>query len=160
MWTPDHRRSMNRSGLRYPSDLRRRVGYRCAYDPTGAIRWTQTFGQPARGPERDFLRPVDRVPMEGIAERPATEEHGARLSRTLELGRNVGAHPSRTLCRGPRAGGVKPARRPQSIPDGKGRPKRGASLDPSGYDAGKKITLSMVRYRLVHSKRNPDCARA
>ena len=54
--------------------------------------------------ERDFLRAVDRLPMEGVAERPAAEEHGARLSRTLELGRHVGAHPSCALRSGARAG--------------------------------------------------------
>ena len=57
------------------------------------------------------------------------------------MGWHVGAYPSRTVCRGARAG------RPRSEPDScdyqlagcEGRAKRRAWLDPSGYDAGKKI---------------------
>ena len=98
MWTPEHRRAANRNGLRYPSDLTDDEWVYCrADDPAGETWWTQTLGERARGLERDFLRAVDRVPMEGIAQRPAAEEHGARLSRTLELGRYVGAHPSCAL---------------------------------------------------------------
>jgi hypothetical protein len=58
------------------------MGYCRADDPASATRRTQTVGECARGFEWDFLRAVDRVPVEGDAERPAAEEHGARLSRT------------------------------------------------------------------------------
>src|SRR3974390_2571820 len=59
----------------------------------------------------------------------------------MELGRHPGAHPSRAVRCVSRAG------RPGSEPDSgdhrranrQGRPKRGPALDPSGYDAGKKI---------------------
>jgi hypothetical protein len=37
----------------------------------------QALCERARGVERDLLRAVDRLPMEGIAEGPAAEEHGA-----------------------------------------------------------------------------------
>jgi transposase len=135
MWTPEHRRAANRDGLRYPSDLT-------------AEEWAVVAPMipPARhgGRKRSVnVREVlkDRVPMEGASQGFAAEEHGARLSRTLELGRHAGTHPSRTVRRGARAG------RTRSQPDGsnhrladrKGRPKRGSWLDPSGYDAGKKI---------------------
>ena len=37
-----------------------------------------------------------RMPVEGIAERPAVEDHIERRYRTVELGRYSGAHPSCT----------------------------------------------------------------
>src|SRR5678816_3664322 len=37
-------------------------------DPAGATRWTQTLGQRARSLERDFLRALDRMPVEGAAQ--------------------------------------------------------------------------------------------
>jgi transposase len=57
------------------------------------------------------------------------------------LGRHIGAHPSRALRRDTREG------RARGKPDGgdhrrakrQGGAKRGASIDPSGYDAGKKV---------------------
>src|SRR4051794_26172078 len=81
------------------------------------------------------------MPMEGSAEGPAAEEYGARLSGPVELGRHVGAHPSCALRSGARAGGTR------SKSDGcdhrlanrERRSKRGSWLDPSGYDAGKKV---------------------
>lgn len=39
-----------------------------------------------RGAERDFLHPVQGVPVEGAAEGPAAKDHGARLSRTVGTG--------------------------------------------------------------------------
>jgi transposase len=81
------------------------------------------------------------MPVEGIAERPAAEEHGARLSRALELGRHVGAHPSRVVRRGARAGRARgePDSSDYRLANRQGCSKRGSSLDPSGYDAGKKV---------------------
>ena len=78
MWTPEHRRAANRKGLRYPSDLTDDEWALVApMDSAGETRWTQTVGERAPGLERDFLRALDRMPMEGIAQRPAAEEHGA-----------------------------------------------------------------------------------
>src|SRR5262245_14657552 len=71
-----------------------------AHDPADPAWRAQTLGERARGAERDLLCPVDRLPMEGVAKRPAPEEHSARLSRTVELGRYIGAHSSCTLCHG------------------------------------------------------------
>jgi len=85
---------------------RYRMGDRAANDPACAPRWAQTIGQRARGAERDFLHPMDRVSVEGVAQRPAAKEHGARLSGTVELGRHVGAHPPHALRGGARAGGT------------------------------------------------------
>ena len=78
MWTPEHRRAANRNGLRYPSDLT---------DDEWAL--VAPMIPPARhgGRKRSvnvrevlngiFLRALDRLPVEGIAQRPATQEHGA-----------------------------------------------------------------------------------
>src|ERR1700720_1747047 len=79
--------------------------------------------------------------MAGVAEGSAAEEHRAFLFHAVGLGRHAGAHPSRALCRDPRA------RRTRGEPDGcdhrqperQGCSKGGSWLDPSGYDAGKKI---------------------
>src|SRR3954452_11509332 len=81
------------------------------------------------------------MPMEGSAEGPAAEEYGARLSGPVELGRHVGAHPSCALRSGARAGGTrsKSDGGDHRLADREGRSKRGSWLDPSGYDAGKKI---------------------
>ena len=78
-----------------------------------------------------------------------------------ELGWHVGAYPSRTVCRGARAG------RPRSEPDScdyrladcEGRAKRGAWLDPSGYDAGKKDRAKPPFLRALRSLRvdNRSC---
>ena len=80
-----------------------------ADDTAGQTRRPAAFGECARGAKRDFLRPVDRLPMESLAQGPAAEEHGPRLSRTLELGwqpragtRSV-AHPGNGLGLGKRA---------------------------------------------------------
>src|SRR2546425_9513394 len=73
--------------------------------------------------------------MAGAAQRPAAEKHSVGLFRPVDLGWHAGAHPSRALCGGTRAGGT------GGKPDhGEGRAKRGALLDPQGYDAGKKVT--------------------
>src|SRR5262245_25404636 len=44
------------------------MGARGAHDSTRAARWAQTIGQCARGAERDFLHPMDRVSVEGVAQ--------------------------------------------------------------------------------------------
>jgi transposase len=112
-----------------------------ADDTAGQTRRTAAFGECARGAKRDFLRPVDRLPMEGLAQGPAAEEHGPRLPRTLEVGWHVGAHPSRTVHGGARAGrpGAEPDSSHYRLANSQRLAKRGAWLDPSGYDAGKKI---------------------
>jgi len=112
-----------------------------ADDPAGAAWRAQTVGKCARSVERDILRAVDRLPMEGFAEGLSAEEHGARLSRPVELGRHAGAHSSCALRGGARAGGPRgqPDRCDHRLADSEGRPQRGALLDPAGFDAGKKI---------------------
>ena len=136
-----------------------------AHDPTCQARRPQAHDRRARDFERNFLRAVDRLPMAGAAQRRATEEHGMGLFRPVELGWHAGAHPSRALC-GPRAGGTggKPDHGDYQ-PERQGRAKRGASLDPQGFDAGKKIrgkrhilvdTLGLLLSVAVHAANIQD----
>src|SRR5499433_4338543 len=64
------------------------------------------------------------------------------LFRSMDLGWYAGAHSSRALCGGTRAGGTggKPDHGNHRQPECQGRAKRGAALDPQGFDAGKKVT--------------------
>ena len=48
-----------------------------ADDSAGQARRAQALCERARGVEWDLLRAVDRLPVEGIAEGPTAEEHGA-----------------------------------------------------------------------------------
>src|SRR6266542_367724 len=113
-----------------------------AHGPTGQARRPQAHDRRARDFERNFLRAVDRLPMAGAAQRPAPEEHSVGLFRPVDLGWHAGAHPSRALCGGTRAGrtGGKPDHGDHRQPERQGRAKRGALLDRQGFDAGKKIT--------------------
>src|SRR5262249_44369187 len=101
-----------------------------AHDPACPAWRAQTLGERARGAERDLLCPVDRMPMEGVAKRPAPEKHSARLSRTVELGRYIGAHPSCTLCRE-----ANPTETPSNDPlSGATIEFRGRSFDVFGFE--------------------------
>ena len=64
------------------------------------------------------------------------------LSRLVELGRHAGSHPTRTLCgvSGARRTGSQPHRGHHRQPKRERRGKRGACIDPHGYDAGKRST--------------------
>src|SRR4029453_15451942 len=104
MWKPEHRQAANRSGLRYPSDLTDAEWALVEPMIPPARPGGPTLRERARGVERDLLHPMDRLPMEGSAKRPAAEEHGARLSGTVELGRHGRTHPPCTLRRGTRTG--------------------------------------------------------
>lgn len=79
--------------------------------------------------------------MEGTAEGFFAQEHGSRLSRTVELGRHAGTHPSCALRGGAREGRApgQSHRRHHRLAKRQGDAQRGASLNSSGYDSGKKI---------------------
>jgi hypothetical protein len=70
MWKPEHRQAADRICLPERSD-RCRMGNCGAHDPAGPAWRAQKLGERARGAERDLLCPVDRLPMEGAAKRPA-----------------------------------------------------------------------------------------
>ena len=60
-----------------------------------------------RGPAAHSSTRSRRLPVAGAAEGPAAEEHCAFVLHAVGLGRNVGAHPPRALCR-PRFGANSP----------------------------------------------------
>ena len=78
------------------------------------------------------------------------------------MGRHAGAHPPCVLPEMPRSGGARgqPERRRDRQPEREKRGKGGASIDPPGYDAGKKIkgkkrhllvdTLGLILTAVVH----------
>src|SRR3954471_12949153 len=141
---------------------RRRVGAGRASHPAGQARRPAAHGGRARGAERAPLRAGDRLPVARPAQGSAAEEHGPRLSHALGLGRHAEAAAPRALRPGPRAGGQggEPDRRDRRQPERQGRRKRGARVDPSGYDAGKKVkgkkrhilvdTLGLLLTAVIH----------
>jgi hypothetical protein len=68
-------------------------------------------------------------------------EHGLGLLLALGVGRDHRAHPPCPLRCGARVCGTRgqPDHDDHRQPDGEGSAKEGATLDPSGYDAGKKV---------------------
>src|SRR3981081_3504965 len=111
-------------------------------DTAGQTRWASARSECPRSSERDLLCALDGLSVAGFTEGSAAEEHRAFLLHAVGLGRHAGAHPSRALCRDPRA------RRTRGEPDGcdhrqperQGCSKRGSALDPQGFDAGKRVT--------------------
>ncbi len=79
--------------------------------------------------------------MDGAAEGPAAAEHGVRLPAALGRGPNARSHPPRAVRAEPRAGraGGEPDRGDHRQSEFQRGGKRGRCIDPSGYDAGKKI---------------------
>jgi transposase len=78
--------------------------------------------------------------MDGAAQGPAAQEHGVGVSGPVGLGRHARPHPPHALRRGPRESrtGGQSDHGHSRQPDRQGCSQRGASLDPSGYDAAKK----------------------
>src|SRR6266436_1511100 len=111
-------------------------------DPARQARRQQAPCRGARSDERDHVYFEHGMPVACDPKRSAAAQHTFRLSRLVELRRHAGAHPSRALCGGTRAGGTggKPDHGDHRQPERQGRAKRGALLDPQGFDAGKKIT--------------------
>ena len=100
--------------------------------------------------------------MAGAAEGPASAFDRVRLFRSVELGWHARSHSSLALCQVSRNGGSrgKSHRRNHRQSERKRRRKRGASIDPSGYDAGKKVkgkkrhilvdTHGLLMHAIVH----------
>src|SRR5271157_910501 len=155
MWTTENRPRYNRDRLRYPSDLT---------DEEWAL--VEPLIPPAkrgaRGGQRRDVCTEHGLPVALSAQGPAAEEHGARLPDALELRRHARAHPSHTVCAV--SGGSGQSCQPDRLCDRQSereeRGKRGARIDPSGYDAGKKIkgkkrhilvdTLGLLLHAIVH----------
>src|SRR3984893_15253544 len=102
------------------------------------------------------------MPVALRSQRSAAQEHAVWLFRPLELGRHAGSHSSRALCEVPGSHGScsEPDGRRHRQPEREERGKRGRHIDPSGYDAGKKIkgkkrhipvdTLGLLLHAVVH----------
>jgi putative transposase len=138
MWTPEHRAAARRQGLRYASDLTDEEWGLVA----PMIPPARCGGRPRDVLSTAFSPAVDRLPVAGAAQGFAAEKHGAPFFQGVGLGRHAGAYPPCALRRGARAGGPRsqPERgnhRQSKRQDGA---KRGASMDPQRYDAGKKVT--------------------
>src|ERR1700690_4267433 len=114
-----------------------------ADDPASQAWRPPARGECPRGSERRLLRAFDRLPVAGAAEGPAAQEHGALLLHAVGLGWHAGAPPSHALCRDTRAGRARgePDGRDHRQPERQGRTKGGSTLDPQGFDAGKKVTV-------------------
>src|SRR5207237_2013881 len=143
MWTPEHRRAADRHGLRYPSDLSDSEW--ALIEP--AIPPAKRGGRRPEVNVREVLNAIFYVLSTGCQWQALPKDLPPKSTRAflfhaVGLGRHAGAHPSRALCRDPRA------RTTRGEPDGcdhrqperQGRSKRGSALDPHGFDAGKKIT--------------------
>ena len=99
------------------------MGDRSAHDPARPARRAQTVGERARGSERDLLRAVDRLPMEGAAQGsaairlamiascsgglPQMPRHESKLlgwALSYEIPIKIGAAQNNILTVEPRAG--------------------------------------------------------
>src|SRR5271168_4506943 len=139
------------------------MGVNRAANPACQARRTSARDRCSRSSECNLLCALDGLPVEGAAQGPAAEEHGARLLHAVGLGRHIGAHPPRTLYPNARARRTRcqPNRGHHRQPERQGRSKGGKNLDPQGFDAGKKVkgrkrhilvdTLGLLLSVIVHS---------
>jgi putative transposase len=93
----------------------------------------------------------------------STAQHGPQLLRLVAVRPRTGSHSSRALCRVSRTGGARGEshRRYHRQSKRQERRKRGACIDPHGFDAGKLIkgkkrhilvdTLGLLLHAVVHS---------
>src|SRR3984957_495838 len=132
-----------------------------AHSP-GQARRQQADGECARGRRRPDVRPEHWLPVAGDSQGPAAPLDGLRLFRSVELGRHARSHPRRALHALPRGRLARgePDRRHHRQPEREECGKRGACIDPPGYDAGKKIkgkkrhilvdTVGLLLHAVVH----------
>ena len=142
MWTLRNRCRYERKGLRYPTDLTDAEWalVAAAYPGCGARR-ASTHDEHARGDERDPVYSRNGVSVARFAKGFPAANHSLRVSRSVGMGWHLGAAAPCALPRHARAGGQgsQPDGRDHRQPKRQGRRKRGARIDPSGYDAGKKV---------------------
>lgn len=141
MWTPEHRRAANRKGLRYPSDLTDDEWALVA----PMIPPARHGGRKRSVNVREVLNGIFYVLWTGSNGRrcPKTYRRRARCTTISNSGTGT-ARWSASIMRFTlwcvSRKDAKPARRQRSsIRRPPRAPKRRAWLDPSGYDAGKKI---------------------
>jgi len=146
MWTLENRPKYNRDHLRYPSDLTddewgRYVAplisaAQARLVASGGPTWRAVMKRGDVYPEHRFANGATF--QKGLS----AVQHGPPLLHLVAMRWCAESHSSRTLRRMPRKGGTrKPAPTAaintysQSV---KSAEKRGACIDPHGYDAGKK----------------------
>jgi len=117
MWTAKNRKRYDRSQLRYPSDLTddewqlieplippaKRGGRQARGERPGSHEWGHVCAEhrlPMAGDPEGFAATSERLSLT-INVR---SEHSVRLYGFMELRGYAGAHPSRALCKMPRAG--------------------------------------------------------
>lgn len=150
MWKPEHRRRADRRGLRYDSDLTEAEW--CLIAPL--IRPAKRGGRQRSVDVREVLNASSTCCGPGASGRrcPRTCRREALSGRTWTCGNGTARWHGSTcaLRRGSRAGGPggEPDDRAHRQPDRQGCAQRGASLDPPGYDAGKK-TVDRKRHVLT-----------
>ena len=97
MWKPEHRRTSACKGLRYPNDLSDSEW--ALIEPL--IPPAKRGGRRREIDVREVLNAIFyalyRLPVAGVAQRPAAEEYGAQLLYAVGMGRDVGTHSSRPL---------------------------------------------------------------
>src|SRR5262249_41709785 len=135
MWTPQNRKRYDRSRLRYPSDLRDEEWAHVA----PLIPPAKPGGNKRTVDVREVMNGVIYVLSTGCQWRALPKDLPPKS--TVQLRRHSRSHPPCTLCRVPRAGRTRsePDRCHHRQPERERRRKRGACIDPHGYDAGKKI---------------------
>jgi transposase len=141
-WTAQHRRAADRRGLRYPSDLT---------DAEWAlvlplIRPAKHGGRPRTVDVREVLNAVFYVLSTGCQwqalpkDLPPKSTAWSYFSRWEWEGTIERIHHVLYVAVREQAGReASPTTAIIDQPDGKGRAKEGSALDPSGYDAGKKV---------------------
>lgn len=113
-----------------------------APDPAGQTGWPAARRGYAGGAERGVLSAVDRLPVGRLAQGPAAQEHRLRILLAVAIGSHAAAAASGLVCPSPRGLGAQGAADggdPRQ-PERQSGTKRGAPIDPQGYDAGKKVT--------------------
>ena len=84
----------------------------------------------------------DHIEVASRAQGPAAQEHRLRILLVVAVGSNAAAAASDSVCPSPRglgAQGPADGSDPRQ-PERQSGTKRGAPIDPQGYDAGKKVT--------------------
>src|ERR1700712_4578737 len=112
-----------------------------AADPAGQAGRQQEDRGRASGRRWADVYPQHGLPVGAAAERPAAAQHRQRLLQALGLRRHAGADAPRALREMPGDGGSagEPDGRHHRQPERQERRKREHSIDPAGFDAGKKI---------------------
>src|SRR5271154_6066698 len=117
----------------------------------------------ARSRQRPDVYPEHRVSVAGDRQGPAAALDAVRLFRPVGLGRHARSHPRCALCAVPpsRLARGEPDRRDHRQPERQERGKSGPAIDPTGYDAGKKIkgrkrhilvdTQGLLMHAIVHA---------